>query len=56
MKTTQSILALARESSFAIASLLADGNMTILDKDCVDISFPSFYQDLNRLAGNTLHF
>lgn len=42
--------------SFAIASLLADGNMTILDKDCVDISFPSFYQDLNRLAGNTLHF
>ena len=42
--------------SFAIASLLADGHMTILDKNCVDISFPTFYQDLNRLAGNTLHF
>ena len=42
--------------SFAIASLLADGHMTILDKNCVDISFPTFYQDLNRLAGNTLYF
>ena len=42
--------------SFAIASLLADGHMTILDKNCVDISFPTFYQDLNCLAGNTLHF
>ena len=42
--------------SFAIASLLADGHMTILNKNCVDISFPTFYQDLNRLAGNTLHF
>ena len=42
--------------SFAIASLLADGHMTILDKNCVDISFPTFYQDLDRLAGNTLHF
>ncbi|MBR5597433.1 MAG: 3-phosphoshikimate 1-carboxyvinyltransferase [Lachnospiraceae bacterium] len=42
--------------SFAIASLLADGQMTILDKNCVDISFPTFYQDLNRLSGNTLHF
>ena len=42
--------------SFAIASLLADGHVTILDKNCVDISFPTFYQDLNRLAGNTLQF
>lgn len=42
--------------SFAIASLLADGHVTILDKDCVDISFPTFYQDLNRLAGNALQF
>ena len=42
--------------SFAIASLLADGHMTILDKNCVDISFPSFYNDLNRLAGCKLHF
>ena len=42
--------------SFAIASLLADGRVTILDRDCVDISFPSFYTDLNKLAGNTLSF
>lgn len=42
--------------SFAIASLLADGHTTILDKNCVDISFPTFYQDLDRLAGNALHF
>ena len=42
--------------SFAIASLLADGHMTILNKNCVDISFPSFYSDLNRLAGCNLHF
>ena len=42
--------------SFAIASLLADGHMTILDRDGVDISFPTFYADLNRLAGNTLQF
>lgn len=42
--------------SFAIASLLADGHMTILDRNCVDISFPSFYEDLNQLTGNTLYF
>lgn len=42
--------------SFAIASLLADGHMTILDRDCVDISFPNFYTDLNRLTGCNLHF
>lgn len=42
--------------SFAIASLLADGTVTILDKNCVDISFPSFYSDLNRLAGNICIF
>ncbi len=41
--------------SFAIASLLADGHMTILDKECVDISFPGFYADLNRLTGATFH-
>ena len=42
--------------SFAIASLLADGHMTILNKNCVNISFPSFYSDLNHLAGCNLHF
>lgn len=39
--------------SFAIASLLADGENKILDKDCVDISFPSFYHALYHLSGNT---
>ena len=42
--------------SFAIASLLADGHTTILDHDCVDISFPSFYTNLNLLTGKTLYF
>ena len=37
--------------SFAIASLLADGHTTILDRECVDISFPTFYRELNRLIG-----
>ena len=37
--------------SFAVASLLADGHTTILDWECVDISFPTFYQELDRLTG-----
>lgn len=35
--------------SFAIASLLAEGETTVLNADCVDISYPSFYEDLKRL-------
>lgn len=35
--------------SFAIADLMADGTTTLLDKDCVDISFPTFYQTLEEL-------
>ena len=35
--------------SFAIASLLSEGQNQILDSDCVRISFPSFYEDLNSL-------
>lgn len=35
--------------SFAIASLLADGETTIQGGDCVTISYPSFYQDLKTL-------
>lgn len=38
--------------SFTIASLLCDGQVTISDRDCVNISFPTFYNDLNHLAGN----
>ncbi|MBQ3104572.1 MAG: 3-phosphoshikimate 1-carboxyvinyltransferase [Lachnospiraceae bacterium] len=36
--------------SFAVASLLADGETQILDKECVDISFPTFYQALAHLS------
>lgn len=35
--------------SFAIAALLADGTTTIQDSDCVNISYPSFYEDLKKL-------
>ena len=42
--------------SFAIASLLADGQVTILDKDCVNISFPTFYHNLSDLTGGKLYF
>lgn len=33
--------------SFAVASLIAEGSTTIKDADCVDISYPDFYSDLN---------
>ncbi len=36
--------------SFAIASLIADNTTTIQDADCVTISYPSFYQDLESLV------
>ncbi len=36
--------------SFAVASLAADGETTIRDADCVDISYPEFYADLRRLT------
>lgn len=35
--------------SFAVASLLADGETTIKGRDCVTISYPSFYQDFETL-------
>lgn len=35
--------------SFAIASLIADDETTIQNADCVNISYPGFYQDLERL-------
>ena len=41
--------------SFTIASLLADGPTTILDKDCVDISFPTFYSELSKLTSSDLY-
>lgn len=35
--------------SCAIASLIAEGETTIIDADCVGISFPNFYNLLNNL-------
>ena len=36
--------------SFAVAALAADGETTILDGDCVSISYPDFYDDLALLS------
>lgn len=35
--------------SFAIAGLLSEGEVSILGKDCVEISYPTFFDDLARL-------
>src|SRR5207245_2511176 len=36
--------------AFAVASLAAEGNTVIRDADCAAVSFPTFFQELNRLA------
>lgn len=36
--------------AFAIAGLTADGPTVIRDAECAGVSFPSFYEDLNRVA------
>lgn len=36
--------------SFAIAALAAEGTTHIEDADCVDISYPGFYEDIKRLS------
>lgn len=36
--------------SFAIGALAADGVTEIVDADCVNISYPGFYEDLERLC------
>lgn len=36
--------------TFAVAALAAEGETEILDAECVDISYPEFYQDLAALA------
>ena len=41
--------------SFAVASLLIEGETRILNKECVQISFPGFYHTLSRLAGRELN-
>ena len=35
--------------SFAVASLIADGETEITNAECVNISYPAFYEDLFRL-------
>ena len=37
--------------SFAVAALAADGQTEIQDADCVRISYPAFYEDLDSLCG-----
>ncbi|MGI6001899.1 MAG: 3-phosphoshikimate 1-carboxyvinyltransferase, partial [Candidatus Merdisoma sp.] len=39
--------------SFAVAALNADGETEIQDAECVNISYPAFYQDLNRISSRT---
>lgn len=36
--------------SFAVAGIICDGPLTILNGDCVNISYPNFYQDLYGLG------
>lgn len=36
--------------SFAIAALMADGETEIINAECVDISYPTFYKDLEMLS------
>ena len=36
--------------TFAVAAMVADGETEILDADCVDISYPGFYRDLEKLT------
>ena len=35
--------------SFAVAGLASEGGVEVLRADCVDISYPEFYADLNKL-------
>jgi len=36
--------------AFAVAGLAAEGNTVIRDADCAAVSFPTFFQELNRMA------
>ncbi|MBE5880686.1 MAG: 3-phosphoshikimate 1-carboxyvinyltransferase [Lachnospiraceae bacterium] len=39
--------------SFAIAALIADGETHMKDAECVDISYPTFYSDLENLISKS---
>jgi 3-phosphoshikimate 1-carboxyvinyltransferase len=36
--------------AFAVAALGAEGNTVIRNSDCAGVSFPSFFEELNRMA------
>jgi 3-phosphoshikimate 1-carboxyvinyltransferase len=36
--------------AFAVAGLAAEGATTIRDADCAGVSYPRFYEDLERVA------
>jgi 3-phosphoshikimate 1-carboxyvinyltransferase len=36
--------------AFAVAGLAAEGNTVIRDSDCAGVSFPTFFEELNRMA------
>ena len=36
--------------SFAVAAMNSDGETEILGSECVDISYPAFYRDMERLV------
>jgi 3-phosphoshikimate 1-carboxyvinyltransferase len=36
--------------AFAVAALAAEGATTIRDADCAGVSYPNFYNDLDRVA------
>ena len=36
--------------AFAVGGLAAQGNTVIRDADCAAVSFPTFFQELNRLS------
>ncbi len=38
--------------AFSVAGLVAQGDTAINDASCADISFPDFYNELNRLTGS----
>lgn len=35
--------------SFGVANLMCDGDVTLDDRNCVDISYPGFFEDLNSI-------
>ncbi len=37
--------------SFAIAALVSEGGVEIKDGECVNISYPKFYEDLEKVKG-----